>query len=218
MSPYNIVLADDHILFCEGIKRIIKENSDMEVMGEAHDGLQLLELLKRITPDLVILGISLPNIQGIEATQKIKASHPDIKVLILTMHKEKDYLYLAILAGADGYLLKEDSDIELFSAINAIREGRAYISPLLTGHLTGDLQQMYNGKKPLHANNLTTREREVLKLIAEGNSNRQVADLLFISIRTVENHRAKIMKKLNLKSTTELVKYTIQKGITSAAP
>jgi DNA-binding NarL/FixJ family response regulator len=106
MRPYNIVLADDHVLFCEGIKRIISEVSDLEVVGEARDGLQLLALLKQLTPDLVILDISMPNIRGIEATREIKMTHPDVKVLILTMHKDKDYLYHAISAGADGYLLK----------------------------------------------------------------------------------------------------------------
>lgn len=218
MRPYNIVLADDHVLFCEGIKRIISEISDLEVVGEARDGLQLLALLKQLTPDLVILDISMPNIRGIEATREIKMTHPDVKVLILTMHKDKDYLYHAISAGADGYLLKEDADTELFSAIETIRQGKTYISPLLTGEVTDDLLRIYRGNHQLPIDNLTTREREVLQLLAEGKSNREIADLLFISVRTVENHRAKIMRKLNLKRTADLVRYAIQKGIILAVP
>ena len=218
MRPYNIVLADDHVLFCEGIKRIISEISDLEVVGEARDGLQLLALLKQLTPDLVILDISMPNIRGIEATREIKMTHPDVKVLILTMHKDKDYLYHAISAGADGYLLKEDADTELFSAIETIRQGKTYISPLLTGEVTDDLLRIYRGNHQLPIDNLTTREREVLQLIAEGRSNREIANLLYISVRTVENHRAKIMKKLDMKKTADLVRYAIQKGIISAVP
>lgn len=218
MRPYNIVLADDHVLFCEGIKRIISEVSDLEVVGEARDGLQLLALLKQLTPDLVILDISMPNIRGIEATREIKMTHPDVKVLILTMHKDKDYLYHAISAGADGYLLKEDADTELFSAIETIQQGRTYISPLLTGEVTDDLLRIYRGNHQLPIDNLTTREREVLQLIAEGRSNREIANLLYISVRTVENHRARIMKKLDMKKTADLVRYAIQKGIISAVP
>ena len=216
MARYNIVLADDHVLFCEGIKRIINDNPDLEVVGEARDGIQLLELLKSATPDLIILDISMPNIRGIEATREIKVKYPNLKVLILTMHKDKNYLYHSLSAGADGYLLKEDADTDLFYAINAIREGRSYITPLLAGELTGDILQISQGKNPFHNNKLTTREREVLQLIAEGKSNREIAELLFISVRTVENHRANIMRKLNLKRTADLVKYAIKSGLTSA--
>lgn len=218
MCPYNIVLADDHVLFCEGIKRIIRESSDLAVMGEARDGLQLLELLKQLTPDLVILDISMPNIRGIEATREVKTIHPDLKVLILTMHKDKDYLYHAISAGADGYLLKEDADTELFSAIETIRQGKIYISPLLSEEVTEDLLRIHCGNHKFSFDNLTTREREVLQFLAEGRSNREIADLLCVSVRTVENHRAKIMKKLNLKKVADLVRYAVQKGIISAVP
>ena len=201
------------MLFCEGLKRIIGEFSDLKVVGVANDGLQLLSLLKESTPDLVILDISMPNMKGIEATREIKATYPDVKVLILTMHKDMDYLYHAISAGADGYLLKENSDTELFSAIDTIRRGKSYISSLLTRELTDNLQSIYRGDYKSPVDSLSKREREIFKLIAEGKLNREIADILFISIRTVENHRARIMKKLNVKKTVDLVRYAIKTGI-----
>ena len=217
MSPYRIVLADDHVMFRQGIKNILEGAGDLEVVGEAGDGLKLLELLKKVAPDLVILDISMPNLRGLEATREIKMISPDVKVLILTMHKDKEYVYYAVSAGAEGYLLKEDADTELFAAVEKIRQGEHYISPLLSGKLTHELiQASHKGQETSPSDPLTTREREVLKLIAEGISNKEIADLLFISIRTVEHHRASIMQKLNIKQTANLVKYAIRKGYTSS--
>lgn len=215
MHPYRIVLADDHIMLRQGLKRIIREVGDLQVVGEASDGLELLDLLKKLTVHMVILDISMPNLRGIEATREIKMIRPDVKVLILTMHKNKEYLYHAISAGAEGYLLKEDADTELISAIEAIRRGGNYISPLLFGELTDDLVKTRRGKCEPPLEYLTIREREILKLIAEGKSNKEIADLLFISVRTVEHHRANLMEKLNLKKTADVVKYAISKGYTS---
>ena len=216
MNPYRIILADDHAMFRQGIKNILEGAEEMEVVGEADDGLKLLELLKKVTPDMVILDISMPNLRGLEATREIKIISPDVKVLILTMHKDKEYVYYAIAAGAEGYLLKEDADTELFAAIEKIRQGGHYISPLLSGELTHELiQTSRNGKLTPQYDPLTIREREVLKLIAEGISNKEIAGLLYISIRTVEHHRANIMQKLNIKQTANLVKYAIHRGYTS---
>jgi len=197
-----------------GLRRIVEEIPDWEVIGEAGCGLELLALLNQLTPDMIILDISMPKLRGIEATHEIKVIHPNIKVLILTMHKNKEYLYQAISAGADGYLLKEDADTELSSAIQTIRRGRIYISPLLSDELTEDWAQISRGKSkiPFERDPLTTREKEILKLIAEGKSNREIADLFFISVRTVERHRANMMMKLNVKKTADLVKYAIEKG------
>jgi len=133
MSAYRVVLADDHVMVRQGVKRILKEIPDLEVVGEVGDGLELLELLKKDRPDLILLDISMPHLQGIEATKKIKARCPEIKILLLTMHKNKEYLYHAIAAGAEGYLLKEDADTELLSAIATIRQGGSYISSLMSG-------------------------------------------------------------------------------------
>ena len=178
---------------------------------EATDGLELLNLLKKTTPDVVILDISMPNIRGIEATREIKSVYPDVKILILTMHKRKEYLYHCLSAGAEGYLLKEDADTELYAAVKKVQDGGVYISPILSKDLTDDFVKMCRGDLRVPADKLTSREREVVKLIAEGHKNREIAELLCISIRTVENHRANIMKKLKLKNTSELVKYAIRK-------
>jgi DNA-binding NarL/FixJ family response regulator len=213
MNPYRIVLADDHVMFRQGIKNILEKDKDIEIIGEVSDGLNLLELLKIVTPDMVIMDISMPNLRGFEATQEIKKILPDVKVLILTMHKEKEYVYHAISAGAEGFLLKEDADTELFAAIEKIRQGEHYISPFLSGELTHELVKAYQtGKVKILSEPLTVREREVLKLVAEGISNKEIADLLFISVRTVENHRANIMRKLNIRNTANLIKYAISKG------
>ena len=218
MPPYGIVLADDHVMFRQGIKRIIQETDGLEVVGEATDGFELLELLKRVEPDMVLLDISMPNIRGIEATREIRSLYPQTKVLILTMHKRKEYLYDAIAAGAQGYLLKEDSDVELFSAVKTIRKGGFYVTRLLAGEMAEDISHMYKGKGEFPSEPLTARERQVIKLIAEGKSGREIGELLFISPRTVENHRASITRKLNLTTTAEMVKYAILKGYTSLTP
>jgi len=215
VPPYRIVLADDHVMFRQGIKRIIDETKGLEVVGEAKDGLELLELLKKLEPDMVLLDISMPNIRGIEATREIRGLYPHIKVLILTMHKRKEYLYDAVAAGAQGYLLKEDSDVELFSAVKTIRKGGFYVTRLLAGEMVEDISHMYKGKREIPSEPLTARERQVIKLIAEGKSGREIGKLLFISTRTVENHRANITRKLNLSTTAEIVKYAILKGYTS---
>jgi DNA-binding NarL/FixJ family response regulator len=214
METFRIVIVDDHTLVRQGLKRIIGEMADLEVIGEAGDGLELLKLLEKITPHMILLDISMPNLRGNEAIREIKALHPEVKILILTMHKEKEYLYQAISAGANGYFLKEDADTELSTAIETIRRGKIYISPLLSGDVADDWAQTYRGKSklPYEPDNLTTREREVLKMIAEGKSSKTIADLLFISVRTVERHRANLMDKLSLKKTANLVKYATQKG------
>ena len=214
MTPYRIVLADDHVLVRQGLKRILEGMAGLEVVGEASDGLDLLDLLSRVTPHMVILDIFMPNLRGIEAIHEIKKIHPDVRVLILTMHKDKEYLYLALSAGAKGYLLKEDADKELFSAIEKVRQGKTYISPYFSEEVVDDLVQIGrgDGKAIFEIDPLTSREREVLKLIAEGKSSKEIGALLFISVFTVNNHRASIMEKLNLNKATDLVKYAIRKG------
>lgn len=185
----------------------------MEVVGEAGDGLELLTLAKELKPDMAIIDISMPNLRGIETTREIKMINPLTKVLILTMHKSKDYLYHSISAGADGYLLKEDSDMELFSAIDKIRNGEIYVTRILVGELAEDLSQIQQNKGRPFQEPLTTREKEVMKMVSEGKSNNEIATLLNISVRTVENHRANIMRKLKLKKTADLVRYAIKEGL-----
>ena len=216
MNSYRIVLADDHVMFRKGIKNILEGAADLEVAGEAGDGLELLEIIKKATPDMVILDVAMPSLRGLEAAREIKIISPKVKVLILTMHRDKEYVYYAISAGAEGYLLKEDADTELFKAIEKIRSGGYYISPLLSGELTHDLIQAHHKGQLPPPESLTVREREVLKLIAEGVKNKEIADLLFISVRTVEHHRANIMRKMNIKKTANLIKYATCEGYTSS--
>ena len=219
MRSYRVVLADDHAMFRQGIKRILNDGESLEVVGEASDGLELLEVSRRTNPDMVILDISMPNLRGLEATREIKTTFPNVKVLILTMHRDKEYVCGAISAGAEGYLLKEDADTELFAAVEKIRKGGCYISPILSGELTHELINTHHkGHSASMGNLLTVREKEVLKLIAEGKSHKEIAALLFISIRTVDHHRANIMKKLNIKDTANLTKYAIRRGYTSVTP
>ena len=215
MKKNHIVLADDHIMFRQGIKKIIEESENLKIIGEVGNGLELLEFLKNQSVDMVILDISMPDMRGIEATREAKIICPDIKVLILTMHKNTEYVQHAIKAGADGYLIKEDSDTELLSAINKVLQGDRYISHTLSLELADDF--LRKGRKDFKQpfDTLTIREREVLKLIAEGKSSKGIAELLFISPRTAEHHRANIRKKLDLKSTAELTKHAIRMGYTA---
>jgi DNA-binding NarL/FixJ family response regulator len=216
MIMYKIVLAEDHILVREGIKKIIEGIPGLQVVGEVGDGSELLRLLKKLPVDMVILDITMPTLSGIEATREIKQANPAVKVLILTMHKKKDYLHNAIASGVDGYLLKEDAPKELLSAIEKIRKGMIYVSPLLAGDLVNLYVQSQRQEVAEPGEPLTPREIEITK-DAEGKSSKEMAEILFLSFRTIQNHRAKIMKKLNLKKNTDLVKYAIQKGYTAAA-
>jgi DNA-binding NarL/FixJ family response regulator len=214
MNPCRIILADDHALLRQGLKRILSEIAGLEVVGEARDGLELLQMMNTVPSDLIILDISMPNLRGIEAIHEIKARCPDVKILVLTMHKDSEYLRQAVSAGADGYLLKEDADAELFSAIEKIRKGKIFITQRLSEELTDDWARIKRGDaKPLtNQEKLTVREKEVLKMIAEGKSSKEIASVLFISARTVDHHRANMMEKLNVKKTADLVKYAIEKG------
>jgi DNA-binding NarL/FixJ family response regulator len=214
---YRIVLVEDHILVREGIKKIIEDFADLQVVGEVGDGFQVLDLLQRSPINMVILDISMPNLSGIETTREIKKNFPAVKVLILTMHKKKEYLKDALIAGADGYLLKEDAAKELLSAIKKIRGEEIYVSPLLSTEMATLFTQIHRqAPAPVSGETLTPREIEVIKLIAAGRSSKEIAALLFLSFRTIQNHRTKIMRKLNLKKNIDLVKYAIQMGYTQA--
>ncbi len=211
-NPYSIILADDHVLMRHGLRRILEERDNLEIAGEVGDGLELLSLLNKVNPDLIILDLSMPNLRGIEAIPEIRRIRPNAKVLMLTMHKEEEYLYQAISAGADGYLLKDDAEKELFLAIEHIQSGKIYISPGLADQSMQNWARMRRGEdKAFSADTLTVRQREILKLIAEGKSNKEIGDLLYISVRTVERHRANMMSKLNVRKTAELVQYALRK-------
>jgi DNA-binding NarL/FixJ family response regulator len=215
---YRILLVESHIMVREGIKKIIEEFADLQVVGEVPDGMHLLDFMKRGHVDMVIIDIYMPDLPGIDAARIIKRNYPDIKVLILTMHKKKEYLKDALSAGFDGYLLKEDSAKELLSAVQNIRQGEIYVSPLLSHELAALYAQSHRKmpENPL-PEALTAREIEIIKLITEGKSSKDIAAHLFLSFRTVQNHRTKIMRKLNLKKNINLVRYAIKMGYTPAA-
>ena len=212
-GPYRVVLADEHILFRQGVKRILDDMPETQVVGEASDGQEAIGLVKKLLPDLVILDISMPKMSGIEACREIRHLFPSVKSLILTMHKDREYLYHAISAGAQGYLLKEDSDEELFAAMGTIRRGAIYVTKALAGVVSTDVSALFREGERRFPRSLTAREKEVLKFICEGKSNSEIAEIFRISIRTVETHRANIMKRLDLRNTAELVRYAIQNGL-----
>lgn len=212
MKPCQIVLADDHALIRRGLKKIIDGQSSLQVIADVGDGLELLKLLEEKCPDLILLDISMPNLRGLEAIPQVRKLCPQVKILMLTMHSSKDFLVSAIRAGADGYALKEDSDTELLSAIQKCMNGLRYIAPSLAPSISPqDLEIMSSPLRIAHEE-LTVREKQVLTMVAEGHKSKDVAKLLSISIRTVEHHRANIMKKVDIKSTADLIKYAMQKG------
>ena len=212
MNKYRIVLADDHVLMRDGIKQLITGVPGLEVIGEAGDGVVLLNLLKKLKPHMVVLDIAMPGLRGIEAAREIRSLYPEIDILFLSMHKSREFLSLALASGAKGYLLKEDSATELISAIREISSGRTYLSAKLIEQFPTEILGICRGNHKVAVDPLTQREREVLTLIAEGNTDRQISNLLFISLKTVQRHRYNIRQKLNIKRTADLVKYAIANG------
>lgn len=212
MKKYQVLLADDHVLIRHGIKKIIESEPSLEVIGQVGDGLELLTMMKVVTPDIVLLDISMPNLRGIEAIGEAKKICPKVKIVILTMHKSKQYLCHAISAGADGYVLKEDSDSELLTAIDQVLKDKIFVSPVLSKELSSSDVEACRKKKNIPSESLTPRERQVLKMVAEGKTSRDIAELLSISTRTVEHHRANLLRKLNINNTADLIKYAIRKG------
>jgi two-component system response regulator NreC len=209
-----ILLADDHTILRAGLKMMLNAQPDMEIVGEAQDGRQSMQEAQRLQPDIILMDITMPDMNGIEATKQIKKLLPEIKILILTMHEHDEYIFQALRAGASGYMLKEAADTELISAIHIIQSGQFYLSPTAQSVMVGDyLQRLRTGEDKDSYSSLTEREREILKLVAEGYTNNQIAEQLVISPKTVDTHRTHIMDKLNLHSRAELVKYAMRRGL-----
>jgi two-component system response regulator NreC len=209
-----ILLADDHTILRAGLKMMLNAQPDMQVVGEAQDGRQAIQEAQRLQPDIILMDITMPDINGIEATREIKRQQPDIRILVLTMHEHDDYVFQALRAGASGYMLKEAADTDLITALHVIKSGQFYLSPTAQSVVVGDyLQRVHTGEEKDSYNSLTEREREILKLVAEGNTNNQIAERLVISPKTVDTHRTHIMDKLNLHSRAELVKYAMRRGL-----
>jgi DNA-binding NarL/FixJ family response regulator len=218
VKPYRIVLADDHLLFRDAIKKSIEEVPGLKVVGTAGDGQELLAVLQKTPAQMIILDLTMPQMQGIEVTERIKKLFPKVKILILTMHKSQEHISRALAAGADGYLLKENAYTDLIAAIDTIRQGRTYISHLIADLMAAMVRQQYAPKGVDSARLLTAREKEVLQFIAEGKTSREIADLLSITSLTVNVHRRNIMKKLKVKRMADLVKYALQSGYVVTTP
>ena len=201
MEPYRILMADDHVLFREAIRKAIESTEGLVVVGGVGDGLELMEFLKHSRPELIILDVTMPNLSGLEAAREIKKLYPEVKILILSMHKSMGCLKGALLAGVNGYLLKEDAFQDLISAIKTIRSGEAYFSPRLAGQMSSIVSHQDTDDR------LSPQENKILSLIAEYLTNEEICDQLFISMRTLQNHLYSIKNKLNIKTRPHLIKY-----------
>ena len=210
-----IVLADDHELFLAGIRTVLEQEADMEVVAEAKDGRAAIEAALEHVPDVVVMDVNMPLLNGIEATRQVLAKLPDIKVLCLSMHHERRLVLAVLDAGAAAYVVKESALNELIEAIRNVVAGRTYLSPAIAGTVI----EAYKAARPKESapfDVLTDREREVLQLISEGHTTKQIAGQLHVSGKTVSTHREHIMRKLNLHSVAEITKYAIREGMTSA--
>lgn len=212
-AKYRVMLADDHELIRHGLRNIISGSERMEVVGEVGDSETLLGVLNGTSVDLLVLDISMPKINGIELTEIFKKSHPDLKILILTMHQNIGFLRRAVAAGADGYLVKTDCGQEILSAIEKIQQGQTYISPSLEAEFSADVIRSWgNTSSSQTFRNLTNREKQVLTFVVEGLTSKQIAAELDLSPRTVEHHRARLLQKFNLKKSVDLVNFAIKNG------
>ncbi len=216
MRKTRILLADDHKLMRSGLKALIEQQPDLTVVGEADDGRQALALAATLKPDLLVMDIGMPNLNGIEAAHQITQANPATAIVILSMHSDESYVLRALKAGAKGYLLKDSAESDLIRAVHAVAGGKSFFSPAVSKVLLDDYVRKLQRSGTEDAYDLLTpREREILQLIAEGKSNKDVANLLNLSVYTVETHRSNIMEKLNLRGVPELILYAVRKGIIS---
>ncbi len=216
MTPIRILLADDHRILRDGIRALLNDEPDMAVVGEADNGRWAVEQAHALRPDVVLMDIAMPLLNGLEATRQIRRDHPEIRVLILTMHQNEEYVPQVLEAGASGYVLKHAAAHELVTAIRAVAQGAAFFSPEIARTLANayvGLRHQDESQPPTPFDDLTSREREILQLVAEGYTNREIAEMLNISFKTVKTHRLHLMQKLELHDRGDLIKYAIQKGI-----
>lgn len=213
-----ILLADDHKIMREGLRALLERDLDFQVEAEAENGVEAVQLARKLKPHIVIMDIGMPGLNGIEATRQVTAELPATKVIALSMHSDKRFVIEMLKAGVSGYLLKDSASEELASAIRTVLSGTPYLSPKITGVVLKDYLSALTKTEPSAFTLLTSREREVLQLIAEGRSTKEIAATLFVSVKTVETHRQQIMDKLNLRSVAELTKYAVREGLTSLGP
>ena len=216
MSQVRIFLADDHTVMRGGIRLVLERQPDLHVVGEASDGRETVNAVERLHPDVVVMDIAMPNLNGIEATRQILANGVAVSIVVLSMHSDEEYVLRALKAGARGYLLKESAEADLIAAVRAVISGKSFFSPAVSRLLVEDyVRQLQDRDIEDSYDLLTTRERETLQLVAEGKSNKDIANLLNLSVYTVETHRSNIMEKLNLHGVPELILYAVRKGVIS---
>lgn len=209
-----VLIAEDHAIVREGIRMILGAEPDFEVVGEAKDGEEAMQLARTLRPDVVVMDISMPHVSGVEATREIKRTLPDTHVLILTMHEEESYVFQLLQLGASGYVLKRAAATDLVDAVRAAARGEAFLYPSVARSVVQDyLDRLRTGEASERYDGLTDREREILVLLAEGLTNAQIADRLYISVKTVQTHRSHIMEKLDLHDRSLLVRYAVRKGL-----
>ena len=215
MTKIRVLVADDHTIVRQGLVGILKGSEEIEVVAEASDGYEATEKALKVKPDVVVLDVSMPRLNGLEAARRIHEALPAARILVLTMHDDEEYVLKMVRAGASGYLLKEGAASELLAGIRALKSGKTYFGP----HATKTLADAYQRDDPSEAadpyGRLTNREREIFQLVVEGRTNAEIAGLLFISPKTVDNHRTRVMEKLGLHSTTELVRYAAKHKLLS---
>lgn len=209
----SVLLVDDHTLLRDGIRALLALSREIKVVGEAGDGESAIELVGSLQPDIVLMDIAMPVLDGLEATRRIKDRYKKVKVLILTQHENREYVYPILKAGADGYVLKKAAGTELVSAIKAVYEGGTFLYPSVARAVVEDYLRADGTINERRHSRLTDREIEVLKLVAEGRGNQEIADILCLSVKTVTGHRTNIMEKLDIHNRTELVKYAIRTGL-----
>lgn len=211
-----ILLADDHGIVRQGTRSLLEKEPDLEVVGEAEDGRAAVDMTESLVPDIVVMDIAMPQLNGLDASARIVRRHPDIGVIILSMHEEEDYLVRALTAGVRGYLLKDTAQKDLVRAVRSVAEKKAFFSPAIAQMLIEDFTRQMQRKGVADSYELLTeREREVLQLLAEGRSNKEAAAILEVSPYTIETHRNNLMQKLNLHNTAEIVLYAVRKKIIS---
>ncbi|MDR7418745.1 MAG: response regulator transcription factor [Armatimonadota bacterium] len=216
-GPIRVLVVDDHALVREGIKSLLQSIGQITVIGEAEDGLDAIEKARKLRPDVVLMDIGMPRMTGVEATRHIRAEMPSVQVVALTIHESEEYLFQMLRAGAAGYVLKKAHPSEMLAAIEAAMRQETYLTPSMTkGLVTDYLRRVGEGEEETTYRELTDREREVLKLIAEGYTNPEIAKLLHVSVKTVQAHRGHIMEKLDLHRPAALVRYAIRKGLVEA--
>jgi DNA-binding NarL/FixJ family response regulator len=214
MKKIKVLIADDHTIVRKGLCSLLKDEINITVIGEARDGREAIRKVVELSPDVIVMDINMPQLNGIEVTKNIKKNHPSVEIIILTMYSDEGYVHEALLAGASGFLIKNTVPQDLCAAIRSVSQGESFLSPSISKTVIQSYTRLNpSEKKEFQKEDLTSREREILQLIAEGHTNREISELLFISTKTVEVHKQNIQKKLNISGTALLTQYAIRKGL-----